>query len=197
MRSQRMEKTDKEFQELKKSIRELIKLDFITPDEIPGMELYMDQLTRYMDKHLGSTLRDESDKALTKTMINNYTKNKLIPPPEKKRYSRKHLILLIYIYYLKNVVSINDIRRILGPMTENDFAEDDVFEFYKSIFEMEKLQYFNTEAAVIKSSQIVDKKLQDDEDEYLKKMAFIYLLGYDIFMKKRLMEKLIDDLPEE
>ena len=192
-----MEKTDKEFQELKKSIRELIKLDFITPDEIPGMELYMDQLTRYMDKHLGSTLRDESDKALTKTMINNYTKNKLIPPPDKKRYSRKHLILLIYIYYLKNVVSINDIRRILGPMTEKDFAEDDVFEFYKSIFEMEKLQYFNTEDAVIKSSQIVDKKLPEEGDEYLKKMAFIYLLGYDIFMKKRLMEKLIDELPEE
>ncbi len=192
-----MEKTDKEFQELKKHIRELIRLDFITPDEIPGMELYMDQLTRYMDKHLGSTLRDESDKALTKTMINNYTKNKLIPPPEKKRYSRKHLILLIYIYYLKNVVSINDIRRILGPMIENDFSEDDIIEMYDSIFEMEKLQYFNTEASVIKSSQIVDKKLPDNDDEYLKKMAFIYLLGYDIFMKKRLMEKLIDELPEE
>ena len=192
-----MEKTDKEFQKLKKHIRELIRLDFITPDEIPGMELYMDQLTRYMDKHLGSTLRDESDKALTKTMINNYTKNKLIPPPEKKRYSRKHLILLIYIYYLKNVVSINDIRRILGPMIENDFSEDDIIEMYDSIFEMEKLQYFNTEASVIKSSQIVDKKLPDNDDEYLKKMAFIYLLGYDIFMKKRLMEKLIDELPEE
>ena len=192
-----MEKTDKEFQELKKHIRELIRLDFINPDEIPGMELYMDQLTRYMDKHLGSTLRDESDKALTKTMINNYTKNKLIPPPEKKRYSRKHLILLIYIYYLKNVVSINDIRRILGPMIENDFSEDDIIEMYDSIFEMEKLQYFNTEASVIKSSQIVDKKLPDNDDEYLKKMAFIYLLGYDIFMKKRLMEKLIDELPEE
>ena len=192
-----MEKTDKEFQELKKHIRELIRLDFITPDEIPGMELYMDQLTRYMDKHLGSTLRDESDKALTKTMINNYTKHKLIPPPEKKRYSRKHLILLIYIYYLKNVVSINDIRRILGPMIENDFSEDDIIEMYDSIFEMEKLQYFNTEASVIKSSQIVDKKLPDNDDEYLKKMAFIYLLGYDIFMKKRLMEKLIDELPEE
>lgn len=192
-----MEKTDKEFQELKKHIRELIRLDFITPDEIPGLELYMDQLTRYMDKHLGSTLRDESDKALTKTMINNYTKNKLIPPPEKKRYSRKHLILLIYIYYLKNVVSINDIRRILGPMIEKDFGEDDIFEMYNSIFEMEKLQYFNTEASVIKSSQIVDKKLPENEDEYLSKMAFIYLLGYDIFMKKRLMEKLIDELPEE
>ncbi len=192
-----MEKTDKEFQELKKHIRELIRLDFITPDEIPGLELYMDQLTRYMDKHLGSTLRDESDKALTKTMINNYTKNKLIPPPEKKRYSRKHLILLIYIYYLKNVVSINDIRRILGPMIEKDFGEDDIFEIYNSIFEMEKLQYFNTEASVIKSSQIVDKKLPENEDEYLRKMAFIYLLGYDIFMKKRLMEKLIDELPEE
>ena len=185
-----MEKTDKEFQELKKHIRELIRLDFITPDEIPGMELYMDQ-------HRGSTLRSEDEKTLTKTMINNYTKNKLIPPPEKKRYSRKHLILLIYIYYLKNVVSINDIRRILGPMIENDFSEDDIIEMYDSIFEMEKLQYFNTEASVIKSSQIVDKKLPDNDDEYLKKMAFIYLLGYDIFMKKRLMEKLIDELPEE
>ena len=175
----------------------MIRLDFIVPEDIPAIELYVDQVTRFMDQHLSGNKRSEEDKILTKTMINNYTKNRLIPPPEMKRYSKEHIILLIYIYYLKNVVSINDIRRILGPMTENDFAEDDVFEFYKSIFEMEKLQYFNTEAAVIKSSQIVDKKLQDDEDEYLKKMAFIYLLGYDIFMKKRLMEKLIDDLPEE
>ena len=192
-----MEKLDKDYQELKKTIRELIRLDFITPDEIPNMELYMDQLTHFMDQHLGSTLRNVDEKALTKTMINNYTKNKLIPAPEKKRYSRKHLILLIYIYYLKNVVSINDIRRILGPMIESDFSSDKIYNIYKSIFEMEKQQYFNAEASIIRTQQVAEKRLPKDEDEYLNKMAFIYMLGYDIFMKKRLIEKLIDELPEE
>jgi Domain of unknown function (DUF1836). len=192
-----MDKTDKDYQELKKTIRELIRMDFITPDELPGIELYMDQLTRFMNQHLGSTLRNEDDKTLTKTMINNYTKNKLLPPPEKKRYTRKHLILLIYIYYMKNVISISDIRRILEPITEKEIDPDKAFEIYKSIFEMEKLQYFNTEASIVKSQQIVEKKLPSDEDEYLNKMAFIYMLGYDIFMKKRLIEKLIDELPEE
>ncbi len=192
-----MEKTDKDYLELKKTIRDLIRLDFITPEEIPNIELYMDQLTHFMDQHLGSTLRSEEEKTLTKTMINNYTKNKLLPPPEKKRYSRKHLILLIYIYYLKNVVSINDIRRILGPMNDPEFDSDKVFNMYKSIFEMEKLQYFNAEASIIKSEQIAEKRLPKDKDEYLNKMAFIYMLGYDIFMKKRLIEKLIDELPED
>ena len=192
-----MEKTDKDYLELKKTIRDLIRLDFITPEEIPNIELYMDQLTHFMDQHLGSTLRSEEEKTLTKTMINNYTKNKLLPPPEKKRYSRKHLILLIYIYYLKNVVSINDIRRILGPMNDPEFDSDKVFNIYKSIFEMEKLQYFNAEASIIKSEQIAEKRLPKDKDEYLNKMAFIYMLGYDIFMKKRLIEKLIDELPED
>ena len=197
MRNRMMEKTDKDYLELKKTIRDLIRLDFITPEEIPNIELYMDQLTHFMDQHLGSTLRSEEEKTLTKTMINNYTKNKLLPPPEKKRYSRKHLILLIYIYYLKNVVSINDIRRILGPMNDPEFDSNKVFNIYKSIFEMEKLQYFNAEASIIKSEQIAEKRLPKDKDEYLNKMAFIYMLGYDIFMKKRLIEKLIDELPED
>ena len=192
-----MEKTDKEYQELKKRIREAIRMDFIAPDEIPGIELYMDQLTHFMDQHLGSNIRNEDEKTLTKTMINNYTKNKLLPPPEKKRYSKKHLILLIYIYYLKNVVSISDIRRILGPMIKDDFDMDKMSEFYSSIFSMEKMQYFNTEASIIKSEQIVDKKLPEDEDGYLDKMSAIFMLGYDIFMKKKLIEKLIDELPEE
>ena len=192
-----MEKTDKEYQELKKTIRELIHLDFITPDELPNIDLYMDQVTRFMDQHLGSTLRSEDDKTLTKTMINNYTKNKLLPPPEKKRYSRKHLILLIYIFYLKNVVSISDIRRILGPMADSDTEADKVFDTYRSFFEMEKLQYFNTESSIMRSQQIAEKKLPEGEDEYISKMAFIYMLAYDVFMKKRLIEKLIDELPDD
>ena len=83
---------------LKKQIRELIKLGYIVPDDIPAIELYMDQVTTFMDKHLSQNKRRDEDKTLTKTMINNYTKNDVLPPPEKKRYTKEHIILLIYIY---------------------------------------------------------------------------------------------------
>ena len=64
------------------------RIDYIKPEDIPNIELYMDQVTTFMEEQLASTKRYDEDKILTKTMINNYAKNKLLPPPEKKRYSR-------------------------------------------------------------------------------------------------------------
>ena len=72
-------------------IRSIQNIDFIKPDDIPNIDLYMDQVTTFMDEHLASSKRFDDDKILTKTMINNYTKNKLIPPPQKKKYSKEHM----------------------------------------------------------------------------------------------------------
>ena len=71
------------------------RIDYIKPEDIPNIELYMDQVTTFMEEQLASTKRYDEDKILTKTMINNYAKNKLLPPPEKKRYSREHILMLI------------------------------------------------------------------------------------------------------
>ena len=68
-------------------LHKLAKLDYIRPGEIPNIDLYMDQVTTFMDTHLEATKRNEEDKILTKTMINNYAKNNLLPPPVKKKYS--------------------------------------------------------------------------------------------------------------
>ena len=76
------------------------KVDLIDPSEIPDISLYMDQVTTYMDEHLKQSRRRDEDKILTKTMINNYAKNKLLPPPEKKKYAKDHIMLLILIYLL-------------------------------------------------------------------------------------------------
>ena len=187
---------DEQLLQLKREIREMIRLDFIIPEDIPAIELYMDQVTRFMDQHLSGNKRNEEDKILTKTMINNYTKNRLLPPPEKKRYSKEHIILLIYIYYLKNVLPIGDIQTILAPMSDQFFDEKQMTEIYEAIYELEKPQYFNIEASAAKAAALVEKKFPRGEDEYLSKMALIYLLGYDMFSKKRLIEKLIDELPE-
>ena len=82
-------------------IRSMQNIDYISPEDIPGIDLYMDQVTTFMDEHLKSSKRFDDDKILTKTMINNYTKNNLLPPPDKKKYTKEHMHLLIFIYYFK------------------------------------------------------------------------------------------------
>ena len=90
-------------------LNELSHLQYVHPGDIPNIDLYMDQVTTFMDEQLDSTKRYKEDKILTKTMINNYTKNNLLPPPVKKKYSREHMLLLIFIYYFKSILSIKDI----------------------------------------------------------------------------------------
>ena len=91
----------------------------VHPSEIPGIDLYMDQVTTFMDSHLNTSKWLGEDKILTKTMINNYAKNNLLPPPVKKRYSKNHLLMLILIYYFKNVISFRDIEQLFSPISED------------------------------------------------------------------------------
>ena len=85
-----MSRTNEEY--VRNIIENLQKLDYIMPDEIPNIDLYMDQVTTFMDEHLSESKRHQEDKVLTKTMINNYTKNHLLPPPKKKKYSKEHML---------------------------------------------------------------------------------------------------------
>ena len=193
---------------IKELIKEWIRLDYIKPEDVPSIELYMDQVTTFMDKQLANTKRFDSDKTLTKTMINNYTKNDLLPPPVKKKYSKEHIFLLIYIYYFKNSLSINDIQKILAPMLEKFCQEgdcSDMDKIYSTIFEAEHTHFKNI-LENIDATHNLSKSLFKDytgsDREYLDTFAFMALLSYDIYLKKKLMEKLIDswaenDSPEE
>lgn len=70
---------------LKEILEKLQTIDYVKPESLPNIDLYMDQVTTFMDSQLASTKRYEDDKILTKTMINNYAKNNLLPPPNKKK----------------------------------------------------------------------------------------------------------------
>lgn len=87
-------------------------LSHVKADEIPDIDLYMDQVTTFMDSHLKDMRRHPGDKVLTKTMINNYAKNNLLPPPVKKKYSKDHMLMLVFIYYFKNLLSFSDIEEL-------------------------------------------------------------------------------------
>lgn len=121
-------------------ISKLRDIDYINPEDIPNIDLYMDQVTTFMDARLASCKRSDDDKILTKTMINNYTKNNLLPPPEKKKYSKEHMFLLIFLYYFKNVLSISDIQKIFAPLTEM-FLGENPMTFHWKIFTKKFLQW--------------------------------------------------------
>ncbi len=108
-----------DIQSLSDSILEsLSQIEYIPPASLPKIELYMDQVITFMDGAMQATKRFPDDKILTKDMVNNYVKNKLLPPPERKKYSKEHLLTLIFIYYFKNSLSIQDIQSILAPITD-------------------------------------------------------------------------------
>ena len=175
-------------------------MDYIKPEDLPNIDLYMDQVTTFMEDQLASTKRHEDDKILTKTMINNYAKNDLLPPPTKKKYSREHMLVLTFIYYFKNLLSITDIQALLKPLTDKYFKKGGDFgieDIYKEVFSLEKDELAKLRKDIEEKSAISKDTFKDAPEEdrdFLQLFSFICLLAFDTYMKKTLIEKLIDSL---
>ena len=180
---------------------------YIDSSEIPEIDLYMDQVTTFMDTHLSGTKRNPEDKTLTKTMINNYVKDHLIPAPEKKKYSKDHVLLLLMIYYSKNILSISDISAILKPITESLFHTEGNYtleDFYdslhkQSISQMDVIKeelYAQFKKAKDWSETVALSDSSIDQD-FLAKYTYFFLLGMDISLKKLLLERMIDEIAQQ
>ena len=193
-----MNKDNQEF--VNSLLQRLAKLNYIKPGDVPNIDLYMDQVTTFMDEHLSDVKRYEDDKILTKTMINNYTKNDLLPPPVKKKYSKEHIYVLTFIYYLKNILSISDIQKLLNPLTDKFFNKEelpDLEYIYSEIYNMEKAQIASLSKDVVERTQVAKEAFLDVENEedkdFLQLFSLVGLLSFDVNMKKNIIESLIDD----
>ena len=193
-----MNKDNQEF--VNSLLQRLAKLNYIKPGDVPNIDLYMDQVTTFMDEHLSDVIRYEDDKILTKTMINNYTKNDLLPPPVKKKYSKEHIYVLTFIYYLKNILSISDIQKLLNPLTDKFFNKEelpDLEYIYSEIYNMEKAQIASLSKDVVERTQVAKEAFLDVENEedkdFLQLFSLVGLLSFDVYMKKNIIESLIDD----
>lgn len=181
-----------------KTISDMISgIDYVRVKDVPDIGLYMDQVTSFMEKELKSAKRHDDDKILTKTMINNYAKNKLLPPPDKKKYSREHLLLLTFIYYFKSFLSISDIENLLRPVTERYFGSErgmDISRVYEKICEA-TVKRVRDMKSDIKATYEASGEIfgpSEDDDDFLRLFAFICELGADIYVRKMIVEKLID-----
>lgn len=173
--------------------------NYIKPSMLPDLDLYVDQITTFMAQHLAKTMRYEDDKIMTKTMINNYTKNHLLPPPEKKKYSKDHILLLIFIYYFKNFLPISDIQTILEPLTKQYFHCDGPLNLegiYSTLFSRESTLVQDL-LENVKNEYNMSLNMFDDipeaDRDYLQQFTFICILSLDIYIKKQLIEEIIDN----
>lgn len=174
-------------------------LTYIRPQDIPGIDLYMDQVLTFMNERLRHTTRNpEVDKILTKTMINNYAKNDLLPPPAKKKYSKNHILLLLFIYYFKGVLSINDTGEILENISRIGFGEgkDTPLEkIYNEVFALEAEQIELLRKDICDKFNLAESTFQgvkEEDQEFLQFFSFICLLSFDVYVKRLLIETAID-----
>ncbi|MCR4590395.1 MAG: DUF1836 domain-containing protein [Lachnospiraceae bacterium] len=184
-------------------IDSLGRIESINVSALPDIGLYMDQVTTFMEKNMEHTKRYSTDKVLTKTMINNYAKNKLLPPPDKKKYDKDHLIMLIFIYYFKNILSINDIEKLMAPLSDKyfhskgDFNLSDIYSCISesSLNQVAELQEYvkekYAESSVI-AKDAASKGASEEDRQFIETFCFICSLSFDVYVKRLMIEKLID-----
>ncbi len=188
--------------EMRKSLNLILKqfseLDYVHPEDIPNIDLYVDQVTTFIESQLSSLKRDEDEKILTKTMINNYTKNHVLPSPEKKKYSKDHVLTLILIYYLKSFLSIKDIQTLLEPITDKYFGTESELSFYELYEELVALGNGQSKALIkdvvakYDATQNAFSNAPEEDQEFLRNFGFICMLSFDVYIKKMMIETLID-----
>ena len=159
------------------ALEKIIKFHIPRWNELPSIDLYIDQVICYLDECLLNYVsKEKEDHILTKTMINNYVKHSVIMPAVNKKYNKEHIAKLFIICILKQLYSISDITNLLSLITR-DVDIDKAYDSFCDELEMAVFAIFNS-----------NKKVCFDEDFSMIKnivVSFVYKLYVDkVYLKK-------------
>ncbi len=160
-------------------------------DEIPALDLYMDQVVELVNRYIASiSLFANESSVITRPMINNYVKLKMMPAPVKKKYSRMHLAYIIVICALKQSLNISTVQKIL-PI---DIPEDEVKIIYNSFVEnqIKAFKYVSYQAEKIADPIFT---LEDANPERINDLILQVASSANIY--KCLMEKIAGFIDEK
>ena len=165
--------------------------------DIPQLDLYMDQVIQLFENNLSHSKRNKEDKLLTKTMINNYTKDKLLMPVKNKKYTRNHVILMILIYNLKQSLSINDIKvlfnNIVNNLQQEENSQIDLIKFYNKFMKVKKEQILSEETFLNQMiCKVEEVSSEGDNRDYENLLLAVLTLINSANIQRRVAEKIID-----
>lgn len=184
-------------------IEEVSNYEDIKLSEIPCVDLYMDQVTTFFDDKLSLLKRDVEDKILTKTMINNYAKAKLLMPVKGKKYSKDQLVLLSLIYNLKQILSLNDLNLILSPIIkslssdEKNLALDDIYNVFLHINKLQREEFnswFKTNLELVNEEA---DHIETQNKDTIELILTVLMLISSANSQKKMAEKIIDKFFKE
>ncbi|MBQ6820178.1 MAG: DUF1836 domain-containing protein [Clostridium sp.] len=168
-------------------------------NEMPELDLYMDQVTQLFDNKFNSSKRNEEDKALTKTMVNNYAKGKLLMTIKNKKYTKDHLILMSLIYNLKGSLSIADIKSSLNKIVKSfeDGEEYPLRDLYTLYLNQYNKDLYDVEKVIEEKASTIDKvnvnETSEEDEEFQKNFLLLSSFINMSNMYRRMGEKLIDE----
>ena len=135
--------------------------DFHLPrwNELPNIDLYIDQVVCLLEEYLSGYIKNDNEKEekiITKTMINNYVKQNILKSPVNKKYNKEHMASLFVIFILKQVYSINDIKKLISLAMETSPIEQAYNRFCS---ELEKaIRIVFAEKNYIKNSKLSEEQ---------------------------------------
>ncbi|MEG0855825.1 MAG: DUF1836 domain-containing protein [Terrisporobacter sp.] len=185
-----------ERQEMATLVKELALDKNIKLEEIPEIDLYMDQVIQLFENKYSEAKRNDDDKVLTKTMINNYAKGKLLMPIQNKKYSKEHLILMSFIYNLKGSLSISDIKDSLNHIVKKYEKGEDypLRQIYEDFLQQSKTDLDLFEKEVLNKTASIEEKVKEDEDkEFEDKFLLLCSMINMSNMYRRMGEKIVDE----
>ncbi|WP_284141145.1 MULTISPECIES: DUF1836 domain-containing protein [unclassified Virgibacillus] len=176
-----------------------LKLDnHLSLKDIPDIDLYMDQVIQLFEKQFSDSKRNEEEKILTKTMINNYAKGKLFIPVKNKKYSREHLILISLIYHMKGALSIGDIKQLLERLNDKiaheDFQADALYESFLALSEQNENRVLSNITDITDEVTNEVEKLADTDKDYLETLLLAVTFANISSFYRRAAEKLVDGM---
>lgn len=185
--------------DLKKEIVEQAKditdVDLVDPRDIPKIDLYMEQVTSFLEQEMGESFRFHDECVFTGTMINNYTKAGVLPRPSNKRYSRRHVLTLIFIYLLKQNLSIPEIKRFTGFIEDQDKLEH-MYNLFRELLGDCAQKYVSY---IDEKLDMIDRKFEEHgiDDDEMKALTFISLISFDATINTKLSSRVLDLLEEK
>ncbi len=165
--------------------------------DIPAIDLYLDQiLSLVADKSKAASPRYR-ERALTKTMINNYSKDGLISPITGKKYTHEHIIEMLLVYALKNTLSIGEIKRVLtGARNDCGFTGEELTEGYRRFLAVKESNRARTAKIVLSLLNEDALDVSDDHDFFVALLDILSLSAYLKTVAQEMLEARYAD-PDE
>lgn len=186
--------------ELTKNLDDITQTNHIPYKDLPGIDLYMEQLLSFLNAHI-KLAEPDADPAFTKTMINNYArKDSILMQPKDKKYTQYHILSLILIYNFKKILSMDDLKVLFRVMFKDiDDPKDDLLEpgqVYAAFCKLQESCVSDMQERLMDKLAAITpaiEEVQTKDSEVLDSLLLALALTTEANICKQLAEKIIRD----